>query len=215
MNIIVVIMVVICFEMVDVIIVIFYVVVVLIIVGMVIVLCVGSMFCEDGIVWMILIDQQLILVIIDFGVILIEGFVDEVFVIVNGVNVVLVVVIIVVIILWVFVVVFVIGVVIVVVWNFLCGWFFICGNVWVFNVIGWMLVGVLVLIVIFEMMGCNGVMIVFGFGDGELVYLIEFWMIVLFFVVGVIVGLIVVVFCCGICLQNEKIVFEKEMEGFV
>lgn len=179
------------------------------------ILRVASTFRETGIAWTIPIDQQPISATTDSGAISIEGYADEAMIIANDVNAVSVAAIITAITLWALAAALVIASVTLVAWNFLRGRFFVRGNVWAFNAIGWTLVGAPILIVMLETMGRNGVTAALGLGDGEPVHPLEFWTIAPFFATGVTVGLIAVAFRRGIRLQQEKAALEKETEGLV
>jgi hypothetical protein len=202
-------------EKADAITVILYAAAALVVVAIATMLRVGSTFRDAGIAWSIPIDEQPISATTDSGAISIEGIAQDAMVFATDVNAVSVAAIITAIALWALAAVVVIAAVTSVAWNFLRGRFFVRGNVWAFNAIGWTLVGAPILIVMLETMGRNGVTAALGIGDGEPVHPLEFWTITPFFATGVTVGLIAVAFRRGIRLQQEKAALEKETEGLV
>lgn len=169
---------------------------------------VASIFRDDGIAWVIPIDEQPIEATADSGEIAVDGIAQEALIFATGVDAGAVTAIIGAIVLWALTAVVVIGAVMLVASNFLRGRVFVSANVWAFTILGWMLSVAPLVIVALDNIARNGVLAAAGFGEGETVHPIEFWSAVPVVAGGIAVGLIAVAFRRGIRLQ-------KETEGLV
>ncbi|MFB7250043.1 hypothetical protein [Microbacterium sp. NPDC056234] len=168
----------------------------------------AAVFRDDGIAWVIPIDEQPIDATAESGAIAVEGIAQEALIFATDMSAGAVAAIIGSIALWALTALVVISAVMLVAFNFLRGRVFVPGNAWAFTIMGWVLSLAPLVIVALDNVARNGVLAAAGFGEGETVHPIEFWAAIPVVAGGIAVGLISVAFRRGIRLQ-------KETEGLV
>lgn len=174
-----------------------------VIVGILTVFRAMSTFRDDGIAWMIPIDQQPVSATVGSGASNIEGIATDVMVFAPDVSGVAVSAIVASIALTTLAALLVIACVMFVAWSFLRGRFFAAGTARAFDVIGWALAVSPFVIVMLENIGRNGVVAALDIAGSEPVHPVEFWAVMPIFAIGVAVGLVAVAFRRGIRLQRE------------